>query len=58
MSGRPRKFAFREYEKVEDWDVEDPYGADPETYQRICEDIRRRVAALAEELRLLQREES
>lgn len=51
MSGRPREFAFDDHDKVEDWDVEDPYGADPETYQRIFEDIERRVAGLADRLR-------
>jgi protein-tyrosine-phosphatase len=35
MSGTPREHAFREFEKVEDWVVEDPYGADPQLYQRI-----------------------
>ena len=51
MSGRSRELAFREHSKVEDWDVEDPYGADLEVYQRICEEIQRRVAGLAERLR-------
>ena len=26
MSGRARELAFREYARVEDWDIEDPYG--------------------------------
>jgi arsenate reductase (thioredoxin) len=51
MSGRPKARAFLDFEKVEDWEVEDPYGEDPETYQRIFEVIRKRVAALAERLR-------
>lgn len=54
MSGRARELAFRafpEYGKVEDWDIEDPYGDNPETYQRTCETIQRRVAELAEKLR-------
>jgi arsenate reductase len=51
MSGHPRERAFRSWEKVEDWDVEDPYGADAALYQRICEDIERRVGELAERLR-------
>lgn len=52
MSGRPRERAFREFGKVEDWDIEDPYGDDPDVYQRICEDIRRHVAALTAKLRM------
>lgn len=51
MSGTPRERAFPEYEKVEDWMVEDPYGADAHLYQTIFESIRRRVQQLAEELR-------
>ena len=51
MSGRTRESLFRDWHKVEDWDVEDPYGADPEIYQRILEDIEERVKELAESLR-------
>jgi protein-tyrosine-phosphatase len=51
MSGEPRERAFREFAKVEDWDVEDPFGEDPEVYQRIFEEIRERVAGLAVRLR-------
>jgi protein-tyrosine-phosphatase len=51
MSGRPREQVFPGISKVEDWEVEDPYGADPEIYQRICEEIRQRVAGLAARLR-------
>jgi protein-tyrosine-phosphatase len=51
MSGVPKQLAFIDYEKVEDWDVQDPYGADPVLYQTIYEDIQRRVAQLAERLR-------
>src|SRR5208282_4249279 len=46
MSGRPREIAFENPAKVED-----PYGADAEVYQRIFEDIERRVAKLADRLR-------
>jgi TonB family protein len=49
MSGRPRALAFDEYSKVEDCDIEDPYGQDPDTYQRVFEEIRLRVAKLAQE---------
>ena len=51
MSGHPREAAFEEPAKVEDWYVEDPYGADAELYQRIFEDIRGRVSELAGRLR-------
>ena len=53
MSGYPREHAFprADWHKVEDWDVEDPYGASPEVYQRIFDDIRTRIEALAARLR-------
>ncbi len=51
MSGRPRELTFHEYSKVEDWKIEDPYGRDPDTHQRVFEKIRRRVAKLAQECR-------
>ena len=49
MTGEPLDEGLRE--KMEDWIVEDPYGADPETYQRVFEGIRRRVSQLAMSLR-------
>jgi protein-tyrosine-phosphatase len=56
MTGEPRETAFERWgfsahEKVEDWMVEDPYSADEDTYQRVLEGIRRRVAQLAKGLR-------
>lgn len=51
MSGMPKELAFPDHTKVEDWHVEDPYGADAELYQRIFEDIERRVGDLADRLR-------
>jgi len=53
MSGYPRQRAFArdEWSKVEDWDVEDPYGSDPDVYQRIFEDIRNRIEKLSARLR-------
>jgi arsenate reductase len=51
MSGTPRHHAFPVYEKVEDWLVTDPYGADAHLYQTIFESIQRRIAQLAEGLR-------
>ena len=60
MSGyhRHRAFPRNDWHKVEDWDVEDPFGADPEVYQRIFEDIRTRIEALATRLRKEQRRRS
>jgi arsenate reductase (thioredoxin) len=55
LSGRLRELEFEEYDKVEDWDVRDPYGEDPATYQRILEEIRGRVKVLAQRLREEQR---
>jgi arsenate reductase (thioredoxin) len=51
MSGLDRHRAFPQPAKVEDWQVQDPYGADPELYQKIYEDIRERVGKLADRLR-------
>lgn len=51
MTGRPGAHIFRGKENVEDWLVEDPYGEDPETYQRVFESIQRRVNQLALTLR-------
>jgi len=54
MTGRTSEEVFRghrDQRKVEDWLVEDPYGGDPETYQRVFEGIRRRVNQLAMSLR-------
>ena len=53
MSGRARGFAFRSFSghgKVEDWEIDDPYG-DAEKYQGTYEVIRQRVAELAQRLR-------
>lgn len=51
MTGTPGEHVFPGKENVEDWLVEDPYGEDPETYQRVFEGIRRRVNQLALSLR-------
>jgi arsenate reductase (thioredoxin) len=55
LSGRLRELEFEEYEKVQDWEVGDPYGEDAATYQRILEEIRGRVRELARRLREEQR---
>ena len=51
MSGRSWDLVFDGAAEVEHWNVEDPYGADAEIYQRIFEDIEKRVAKLADRLR-------
>jgi protein-tyrosine-phosphatase len=51
MTGKQREENFEEINKVEDWIVQDPFGADPETYQRVFEGIKRRVNQLAQVLR-------
>jgi protein-tyrosine-phosphatase len=51
MTGKPHEENFWEQEKVEDWIVQDPFGSDPETYQRVFEGIKRRVNQLALDLR-------
>lgn len=51
MTGTPSEHVFGSKENVEDWLVEDPFGEDPETYQRVFEGIRRRVNQLAQSLR-------
>jgi protein-tyrosine-phosphatase len=51
MTGMPWGEDFAAHAKVEDWIVEDPYGAESETYQRVFESIKRRVNQLAEGLR-------
>jgi arsenate reductase (thioredoxin) len=51
MTGKQREDAFWDLEKVEDWMVQDPYGQDSDTYQRVLESIKRRVNQLADGLR-------
>lgn len=51
MTGRASEEIFRGRENVEDWLVQDPFGADPGTYQRAFEGIQRRVNRLAFSLR-------
>src|SRR5260370_34663275 len=53
MSGYPKQRVFprSEWHKVEDWEVEDPYGSDPIVYQRIFDDIRTRIESLTVRLR-------
>lgn len=51
MTGRRLENLLQAGEKLQDWIVEDPFDADPETYQRVFSDIRKRVHQLALELR-------
>jgi protein-tyrosine-phosphatase len=51
MTGREGEETLWDQAKVEDWMVQDPYGAAPETYQRVFEGIQRRVNQLALGLR-------
>jgi arsenate reductase (thioredoxin) len=46
MTGRRGALVFYDLSKVEDWPVEDPFGCDPEAYQRSFADIERRVVDL------------
>ena len=59
MSGYPKERVFPcgEWHKVEDWNVQDPYGSDPIVYQRIFEDIRTRIELLTARLRETARKE-
>jgi protein-tyrosine-phosphatase len=53
MSGFPKQRVFPrgDWNKIEDWKVEDPYGCDPEVYQKIFADLRTRIESLAVRLR-------
>ena len=51
MTGIQREESIWDQKKVEDWMVQDPYGAAPDTYQRVFEGIKRRVNQLALGLR-------
>ena len=51
LSGRIRDIAFDDPAKVEDWDVADPYGANPAFYQTILEQLEQRIRLLADRLR-------
>lgn len=51
MCGRPLPPLAKRSARVEDWDVEDPYGEDAGLYRRICEEIRHRVKDLAQRIR-------
>jgi protein-tyrosine-phosphatase len=57
MSGyhRHRAFPQSEWHKIEDWEVQDPYGGSPEDYQRTFADIRSKIERLVERLRFERR---
>lgn len=50
MSGRTMNGIFPGASVVE-WEIDDPFGSDPETYRRIYAQIEKRVSKLAAELR-------
>jgi arsenate reductase len=54
LAGQPLDHLFTRLPNVEEWNVEDPYGQDPATYQRILEEIESRVLSLATRLRAVQ----
>ena len=54
LTGQPIDHLFTRHPNVEDWNVEDPYGQDPATYQRILDEIESRVLSLATRLRAVQ----
>lgn len=54
MSGFDKHRVFEDYDKVEDWKVEDPFGAEPEFYQQVFDDISSRVTHLAARIRALK----
>ena len=58
LTGGPIEYLFlsppshlRVSQRLENWEVADPYGEDTATYQRILEEIASRVRQLAERLR-------
>ena len=51
MSGFDKNQVFEDPDKVEDWQVQDPFGESPEVYQGVFDDIRARITHLAESLR-------
>jgi protein-tyrosine-phosphatase len=56
-SDNPGVNEARMSQKVEDWNVEDPYGQDLVTYQKILVEIESRVLALAKRLRADQKQD-
>jgi protein-tyrosine-phosphatase len=58
LSGEPHDRDFAGTVKVENWNVEDPYGQEPAVYQRILEELESRVLLLAGRLRSAQQKAS
>ena len=62
MSGGPLEYDFHTHarenphlaQKIVTWKIEDPYGADEATYQRILEQLESRISGLADRLRAAQ----
>ena len=51
LSGKFKENTWSDHRKVEDWQVADPYGGTPTTYQRILVEIEGHVRKLAARLR-------
>jgi len=53
MSGyhHHRAFPQDQWQKIEDWEVDDPFGGRAEDYQRTFEDLRTRIESLARRYR-------
>jgi len=51
LSGGRRNPLLDHSEKVEDWEIADPFGDEPEVYEQILEEIAGRVRLLANRLR-------
>jgi len=51
LSGRHAASLFGQSEKIEDWDVADPFGNEPEFFQQILKEIAGYVRSLADRLR-------
>jgi len=51
LTGDPHEREFAGTVKVDNWKVEDPYGQEPDVYQRILEELESRVLLLAGRLR-------
>jgi protein-tyrosine-phosphatase len=51
LSGRMRELEFDDFEKVEDWNVKDPYGESQASYQKTFLDLQARVKDLTLRLR-------
>jgi protein-tyrosine-phosphatase len=52
MTGLPAETVLRDdIDKVEDWEVADPYGQEPGVYEIVCDEIESRLGVLTRRLR-------